>query len=510
MVQSTLFTDPNMDAMLYYAVVVPDDEMVATIMADDMDMSMASITAVGVGTATITVTATDSEGGMGMQTFMVTVEEANVAPMAGDAIDPVMLYVGGDSMTVSTTLTDPEGDTLTYAWTSSDEMVATVMADEMDMSMATIMPVGEGPATITVTATDAVSGMSESQEIMVTVGPAPLNPVAMYVITVPSRIEAGMTGSIMITAQDADGALGAITADNAAIDVSLSGNVEMVTVFDLSNNRLELGTDDSMGSFRIFAKADATSGSVTITVIGEPGVATVSEMVRIGPNQNPMAGDAIADQMVLVGGTATVESTLSDPEGDDLTYTVSSSDDMIATATNDGAMITITGVAAGDATITVTGMDTEMGSGMQTIMVTVKEPNTAPMAGDAIADVTMTVGDDPMMVATMFTDAEDDMLSYSEMSDDEMVATAMVDMDGMVTITAVGAGSATITVTATDPMGELYAMQTIMVTVAANMGPMAGEAIADQMLYVGRRRGHGPHHVHRPRRGHADLLGNGY
>ena len=401
---------------------------------------------------------------------------ANMGPMAGDAIDPVMLYVGGDSMTVSTTLTDPEGDTLTYAWTSSDEMVATVMADEMDMSMATIMPVGEGPATITVTATDAVSGMSESQEIMVTVGPAPLNPVAMYVITVPSRIEAGMTGSIMITAQDADGALGAITADNAAINVSLSGDAEMVTVLDLSNNQLELGTDDSMGSFRIFAKADATSGSVTITVIGEPGVATVSDTVRIGPNQNPMAGDAIADQMVLVGGTATVESTLSDHEGDDLTYTVSSSDDMIATATNDGAMITITGVAAGDATITVTGMDTEMGSGMQTIMVTVKEPNTAPMAGDAIDDVTMTVGDDPMKVATTFTDAEDDMLSYSAMSDDEMVATAMVDMDGMVTITAVGAGSATITVTASDPMGE-YAMQTIMVTVMMAAGGSVGRRL---------------------------------
>ena len=238
MVQSTL-SDPK-DAMLYYAW-SSDDEMVATIMADDMDMSMASITAVGVGTATITVTATDSEGGMGMQTFMVTVEYANVAPMAGADIDPVMLYVGGDSMTVSTTLTDPEGDTLTYAWTSSDEMVATVMADEMDMSMATIMPVGEGLATITVTATDAVSGMSESQEIMVTVGPAPLNPVAMYVIAAPSRIEAGMTGSIMIKAQDADGALGAITADNAAINVSLSGDAEMVTVLDLSNNQLELG-----------------------------------------------------------------------------------------------------------------------------------------------------------------------------------------------------------------------------------------------------------------------------
>ena len=81
------------------------------------------------------------------------------------------------------------------------------------------------------------------------------------------------------------------------------------------------------------------------------------------------------------------------------------------------------------------------------------------------------------MVATMFTDAEDDMLSYSEMSDDEMVATAMVDMDGMVTITAVGAGSATITVTASDPMGE-YAMQTIMVTVMM-MPPMELGAAMD-------------------------------
>ena len=304
---------------------------------------------------------------------------------------------------------------------------------------------------------------------MVTVDPAPLNPVAMYAISVPTRIEAGMTGSIMITAQDADGALGAITADNAAINVSLSGDDEMVTVFDLSNNRLELGTDDSMGSFRIFAKADATSGSVTITVIGEPGVATVSEMVRIGPNQNPMAGDDIADQMVLVGGTATVESTLSDHEGDDLTYTVSSSDDMIATATNDGAMITITGVAAGDATITVTGMDTEMGSGMQTIMVTVKEPNTAPMAGDDVADQMVYVGA-MVEVQSNFSDPDEDMLSYMASSDMMDVATATVDDMGMVTITGVAEGMATITVTASDP-GELYAMQTIMVTVMM-MPPM--------------------------------------
>ena len=39
--------------------------------------------------------------------------------MGDDGIDVVTLYVGGDSMTVSTTLTDPDGDMMTYAWTSS-------------------------------------------------------------------------------------------------------------------------------------------------------------------------------------------------------------------------------------------------------------------------------------------------------------------------------------------------------------------------------------------------------
>ena len=44
---------------------------------------------------------------------------------------------------------------------------------------------------------------------------------------------------------------------------------------------------------------------------------------------------------------------------------------------------------------------------------------------------------------------------------------------------------ATITVTASDPMGE-SAMQTIMVTVMTpNMAPMAGDDVADQMVYVG-------------------------
>ena len=161
-----------------------------------------------------------------------------------------------------------------------------------------------------------------------------------------------------------------------------------------------------------------------------------------------------------------VQSTITDADGDMLTWSVMSDMEMYATAmVDDMGMVTITGVAAGMATITVTATDSGGMSTMQDIMVKV---NAGPMAGEDIADQMITVGDDPLEVATAFTDANGDMLTYMASSSNDMVATAMVDDMGMVMITAVGAGMATITVTATDPHG-MSAMQDIMVTVSDMM-----------------------------------------
>ena len=95
--------------------------------------------------------------------------------------------------------------------------------------------------------------------------------------------------------------------------------------------------------------------------------------------------------------------------------------------------------------------------------------NMAPMAGDDVEDQMVYVGA-MVEVQSNFSDPDEDMLSYMASSSDDMIATAMVDDMGMVTITGVAEGMATITVTASDP-GELYAMQTIMVTVMM-MPPM--------------------------------------
>ena len=98
---------------------------------------------------------------------------------------------------------------------------------------------------------------------------------------------------------------------------------------------------------------------------------------------------------------------------------------------------------------------------------TTDRTNEAPMAGDAIADQTVTAGE-MVMVQSTITDADmGDTLTWSAMSDMEMYATATVDDMGMVTITGVAAGTATITVTATDADGSgMSAMQEIVVTVS--------------------------------------------
>ena len=99
-------------------------------------------------------------------------------------------------------------------------------------------------------------------------------------------------------------------------------------------------------------------------------------------------------------------------------------------------------------------------------MAATEATNMAPTAGAAIAEQTVTA-DATVMVRSTITDADtDDTLTWSVESDMPTYATAEVDDMGMVTITGVAEGMATITVTATDIADET-ATQDIMVTVEA-------------------------------------------
>ena len=76
-------------------------------------------------------------------------------------------------------------------------------------------------------------------------------------------------------------------------------------------------------------------------------------------NQAPVASSDIPDHSVRMGASVTVDGSnyFSDPDGDDLTYTASSSNDEVATVAVDGSVATITAVAVGSAVVTMTASD---------------------------------------------------------------------------------------------------------------------------------------------------------
>lgn len=198
---------------------------------------------------------------------------------------------------------------------------------------------------------------------------------------------------------------------------------------------------------------------------------TVTEMTTVN---KPPAGTAVTlENPITVGDTAMVQSNIMDDEGDMLTWVSAvSRDDMIATAeVDDMGMVTITGVGAGTAMITVTAKDEYYAEGTQVITVTVVSGNTAPTVTMGIPDMEVVVGEttDAIDLTMHFSDAEDAELSYSATTSGD---SASITINGVppwlmpsgLTITGFSVGMAEVTVTATDS-GDLMISDTFTVTV---------------------------------------------
>jgi hypothetical protein len=158
---------------------------------------------------------------------------------------------------------------------------------------------------------------------------------------------------------------------------------------------------------------------------------TVTEEVEVPMPQVTVTGDVA----VLVGETATLTAATAD--GEDSAYTWASSDDAVATVDEAGL---VTGVVAGTAIITATGVDTgASGSWGIHIYEEGEGPSATPRVFVSGA-ITVKVGETATLAAET-VDGED--TGYGWESSDEAVAT--VDADGVVTGVAVGP----VTITAT-------------------------------------------------------------
>ena len=189
---------------------------------------------------------------------------------------------------------------------------------------------------------------------------------------------------------------------------------------------------------------------------------------------------------LLYGGSREVDLSeyFTDDEGDAITYEAVPNDEEVVTTSVSGSMLTITVVNHGDATITVTATDSYNQSRKEAFDVTVI--NQAPMKTDENTHFgPYSIGHEQSFDLTdFFTDIEGDSLTYEAESNAVTVATVTDPGTGsMITIEAVAAGKAEITVIANDGAND-SAPNILTVTVSAvpNEVPTVTTGIMDMTL----------------------------
>jgi len=124
----------------------------------------------------------------------------NHPPVVAASANPTKVYAGsGDSVVVQAQASDPDNDTLTYAWTASGGTISGSGAEVRWNSAG----VAEGPYTMTVKVDDGRGGTA-SASTGVRVEPRPNRPPTIDCSANPATIEVGQRSNITSTANDPD------------------------------------------------------------------------------------------------------------------------------------------------------------------------------------------------------------------------------------------------------------------------------------------------------------------
>ena len=352
---SSVFSDADGDALSIKA--ASSAESVATVAVAN-DKASLTVSAKARGSATITVTASDGYGGSVTDTFTVKVKAAPVVAMA--IPDATMVEVSSQEVDLSKVFGDADGDTLTYTVSSTD--LDAVAVFEFHSAM-TVLAISKGKETVTVTAQDS-DGNQVSDSFAVTVT-APANNPPTVASVIDDATIVNETGahrvSLSSVFSDADGDALTITATSSAesvATVSVAADQSALTVAAQARGTATItvsASDDNGGT---------VSDSFTVTVKAAPVVAAaiddVNEVFIDATHEVDLTDvPSDADEEVLTD-------VFTDADGDALTITAESSDtkvlEVAAVVDESTEMVTgltVTGVAEGTATVTVTAEDTD-------------------------------------------------------------------------------------------------------------------------------------------------------
>ena len=327
--------------------------------------------------------------------------------VAGVSLDKTeIVLVEGSSEKLTATVEPTNATNKNVTWSSDHEAIATVDQN------GTVTARNGGQAIITVTTADGSKTATCTVNVRVHIG-VPVQSVGLNKTEL--ALEVGKTGTLEAKVEPSD-------ATNKNVTWS-SSNPEFATV------------DNGVVTA-------VSAGEAIITVTTEDGAKTATCKVTVNaPQTVPVTGVTLdkAELTLEKGSTGTLEAKVEPSDATNKNVTWSSSNPEFATVDNG----VVTAVSAGEAVITVT---TEDGAKTATCKVTVNAPQTVPVTGVTLdkAELTLEKGSTGTLTATVAPqNATNNTVTWSS-SNPEFVTVA----NG--TVTAVSAGTATITVTTAD------------------------------------------------------------
>ena len=357
--------------------------------------------------------------------FTLTVAAAASAPTVAGAIATQELAAGASaSVDLSAAF---NGTVDTYTAASSDNTVVTA---SVKGTIVTLTGAAPGTAAVTVTAANAAG--SAEQTIAVTVAQAP--PAAAGALPAQA-LAAGTT---------------------AAVDVS-SAFDGAVDTYTATSSDTTVVTATARGSQITLTGVAAGTATVTVTAANAAGGAQQTLAVTVEPAAPRPAG-TLAAKTLTAGDSVDVDLAGAFTGAVDA-YTATSNDAAVADISLAGSVLTLTGIAAGTAAVTVAAANTA-GSAAQTMSVKVNLPP-APTLGAPLAAQTLQVtGTLAVDISAGFRGRID---SYTAASGDTNKLTAAAD-GSTVTLTGVAAGATTVTVTAANAAGRAARSFNVAVT----------------------------------------------
>ena len=221
------------------------------------------------------------------------------------------------------------------------------------------------------------------------------------------------------------------------------------------------------------------------------GYAAPASRPRPAPADNvaPQSVQAISPQTVPAGATSEpldLTPYFHDPNGDSLTYAAVSDNAgvLIVDLPQGSSRLTLRGVAAGEAVVTVTARDPYGVSVSQRMTVTVRA-NTAPTVAQPFPAQVVAVGGTGRLpdLAPYFHDPDGDPLTYAAESNNPGAVMAEVPVgSSRLILSGVAAGEAVVVVTASDPHGGSVSQP---LTVRTNTVPTVAERIPAQVVAAG-------------------------